>query len=160
MSKTLKQLREAAEAHVEAGVANKAALLEAVPLLVEFQDALDNANKMAKRCKEVVTNLSEACSAYVLEHPKVLDEGLVLIGKGVKNGDLTIGDTTYHFSSGYDKPKRIDGDALSQEFLGGLPEGWTVMKLSLDTTGINRQKVDDAALESAGLYRPAKNEWK
>jgi len=160
MAKTLKQLRETAEAQIESGVGNKAALLEAVPLLVEFQEALDNANKMAKRCKEVAAKLSEACSAYVLEHPKTLDEGLQMIGKGVKNGDLTIGDTTYHFSSGYDKPKRIDGDAMSQDFLGGLPEGWTVMKLALDTTGINRQKVDDAALEAAGLYRPAKNEWK
>jgi len=160
MSKTLKQLREAAEAALESGVGTKAALVTAVPLLVEFQEAIDGASKTAKRCKELAAKLSEVCSAYALEHQGIFDEGLVVIGKGVKSGDLTIDDSTYHFTSGYATPKRIDGDALSQDFLGGLPEGWAKLRFELDTTGINRLKVDDAALKAAGLYRPEKNEWK
>jgi len=160
MTKSLKQLREAAEAALETRVGSKAALLTAVPLLVEFQEAIDSANKTAKRCREVAARLSEACSEYALKNQKIFDEGLVLIGKGVKNGDLTVDGTTYHFTSGYGSPRRIDGDVLNQDFLGGLPEGWTKTEFKLDTTGINRLKVEDAALEAAGLYRPEKNEWK
>jgi len=160
MSKSLKQLREAAEAALESGVGTKGALLSTVPLLVEFQEAVESANKTAKRCKEVAAELSAACSKYALDHQSVFDEGLVLVGKGVRNGDLTIEETTYHFASGYGSPKRLDGDALSQDFLGGLPEGWTKTKLELDTTGINRLKVEDEELGRAGLYRPEKNEWK
>jgi len=160
MSKSLKQLREAAEAALESGVGNKTALLSTVPLLVEFQEAIESANKTAKRCKELASRLSEACSRYAIEHVGVFDEGLVLIGRGVRNGDLTIDETTYHFTSGYGAPKRIDGDAMNQDFLGGLPEGWTKTEFKLDTTGINRLKVDDATLEQAGLFRPERNEWK
>jgi len=160
MTKSLKQLRETAEDKILLGISNKAALLEAVPLLVEFQDAIESASKTAKRCKEIASQLSAACSEYALDHQSVFDDGLVLIGKGVKNGDLTIDETTYHFTSGYDKPKRIDGDAMTQDFLEGLPEGWTKTKFELDTTGINRLKVEDDVLAEAGLYRPEKNEWK
>jgi len=160
MNKSLKQLRETAEEKILLGVSNKAALFEAVPLLVELQEAVESASKTAKRCKEVAAKLSEACSRYALDHQSVFDEGLGLISRGVRNGELTIDETTYHFTSGYDKPKRLDGDALSQDFLGGLPEGWAKTKLELDTTGINRLKVDDKALGEAGLYRPEKNEWK
>jgi len=160
MTKSLKQLRETAEDKLLLGISNKAALVEAVPLLVELQEAIESANKTAKRCKEVAAQLSEACSGYALGHQSVFDEGLSLVGKGVKSGDLTIDETTYHFTSGYGSPKRIDGDVLNQEFLNGLPEGWTKCELKLDTTGINRLKVDSAALEEAGLYRPEKNEWK
>jgi len=160
MNKSLKQLRATAEAKILLGISNKATLFEAVPLLIELQEAVENAHKTAKRCKEIASTLSDACSAYALEHQSIFDDGLALISKGVRNGDLTIDQTTYHFTSGYDKPKRLDGDALSQDFLGGLPEGWTKAKLELDTTGINRLKVEDKTLAEAGLYRPEKNEWK
>jgi len=160
MNKSLKQLRENAEEKILLGVSNKAALFEAVPLLIELQEAVESASKTAKRCKEIASTLSDACSKYALDHQSLFDDGLVLVGKGVRNGDLTIDETTYHFTSGYDSPKRIDGDALSQEFLDGLPEGWTKTKFVLDTTGINRLKIDDKALAEAGLYRPEKNEWR
>lgn len=160
MNKTMKQLREEAESTIQNGVGNKAALYAAVPLLIELQEALEGVNRTAKATKEIARKLSDACSAYALEHQSVFDEGLSLIGKGVRNGDLTIDETTYHFTSGYDKPKRIDGDAMSHDFLDGLPEGWTKTKLELDTTGINRMKVGEKDLEAAGLFRPEKNEWK
>jgi len=160
MTKSLKQLRETAEEKTLLGISNKAALLDAVPLLVELQEAVDSALKTAKRCKEVAAELSAECSKYALEHQSIFDDGLALISKGVKNGDLTIDETTYHFTSGYGSPKRLDGDVLSQDFLSGLPEDWTKGKLELDTTGINRLKVDDKTLAEAGLYRPEKNEWK
>jgi len=160
MSKTMKQLREEAEALIADSITNKQALHKALPVLIDLQEACANASKTAKRCKEIAAELSEACSKYALGHESVFDEGLVLIGKGVRNGELTIDETTYHFASGYASPKRLDGDALSQDFLGGLPEGWTKAKLELDTTGINRLKVEDEALKEAGLYRPEKNEWK
>jgi len=160
MTKTMKQLRAEAEALIADGITNKQELYKALPVLIDLQEACVSANKTVKRCKEIAAELSEACSRYALDHQSVFDEGLVLIGKGVRNGELTIDETTYHFASGYGSPKRLDGDALSQDFLGGLPEGWTKAKLELDTTGINRLKVDDKTLEEEGLYRPEKNEWK
>lgn len=159
MSMTMKQLRAAAETALESGVTNRAALLSAVPLLVEFQESIEGASKHLKRCKELAAGLSDACAAYAVTNTKVFDDGLNLISKGVKNGDLTINDETYHFTSGYGPLKRLDGDVLSQDFLNDLPAGWTKLEMKLDTTGINRLKVDEAELEKNGLYRPEKFSW-
>jgi len=158
--KTLKDMRIAAEAVLENGVANKAALAEAVPVLVELQEAVSNAYRTAKECTALADALSEACSRYGLAHESVFDEGLSLSPVGVKSGDLTIEDVTYHFASGYDKPKRIDGGKLTQDYLGSLPKDWVKGRLELDTTGINRLGVSEEDLENAGLFRPEKNEWK
>jgi len=157
--KTLKEMRIAAEAALEKGVANKATLAEAVPVLVELQEAVSNAYRTARECTALAEALSEACSRYGLAHESIFDEGLSLSQVGVKSGDLTIDDVTYHFASGYDKPKRTDGGMLTQDYLGSLPKDWVKGKLELDTTGINRLGVSEEDLEKNGLYRPEKNEW-
>ena len=155
---TMKDLRLKAETLLAGKITNKDALLEAVPVLVEFQELVKITSRTAKACGKVVGELSDACAEYALAHPTVFENG-VRTEDGVQVGDVRIDETLYHLASGYGSPKRIDGENLSQSFIGELPKTWTKAKVELDTTAINRAHVPVEELEKHGLYRPAKNEW-
>ena len=62
--KSMKGLREIAEAALATGVANKEQLQSAVPALVALQNAKRSMELRIKETKEVIEALSAACSAY------------------------------------------------------------------------------------------------
>ena len=68
--KSMKDLREIAEAALATGVANKEQLQNAVPALVALQNAKRSMELRIKETKEVIEALSAACSAYAHRHPE------------------------------------------------------------------------------------------
>jgi len=154
---TFKELKEKIEAVGQ--IANREALQEAVPLIVESMERIKSMSQTMKNLGKVAGKLNDRVSKYALEHPTIFNDGLTTDEKGVVSGDITIGGDNYHFAAGYADPKRTDGDAMSQDFLEGLPKEWTQSMLKLYTGGINRSGATIEDLASKGLYRPAKNEW-
>ena len=161
MMKSIKTLREEAEALVKAGVANREQLRAAVPALVALQGADKALQLRIKETRAVMQALSEACSAYARRHPDyVFDQTFSTSPIGVESGDVEIDGRTYHFTHGFDGYVRTEqGETLTQEFLKGLPEGWAKSRLQLDTTAINKAKPGDEDLAEFGLMRKTKDAW-
>jgi hypothetical protein len=159
--KSIRLLREEAEALVKAGVSNKEQLMNAVPKLVELQDAERAQTQRLKETRGVIEALSDACAAYARKHPDyVFDQTFSVSPIGVESGDMEIDGRTYHFSHGFNGYVRTEaGETLTQAFLEGLPECWAKPRLSLDTTAINKAKPDDDDLAEFGLKRKVKDVW-
>ena len=159
--KSIKTLREEAEALVEAGVANREQLRGAVPALVALQKAEKAQSQRLKETRAVIQALSDACSAYAHRHPDyVFDQTFSVSPIGVESGDIEIDGRTYHFTHGFDGYVRTEpSETLTQEFLKGLPEGWAKSRLSLDTTALNKAKPSDDDLAEFGLMRKVKESW-
>ena len=155
---TMKELRLNAEAFMNNGIKNRDALTQALPVLIDLKNATDIQCRNVRACQKLIRNLDDACADYAIDHPSVFTDGLRTVD-GVQVGDVLVEDAIYHLASGYGSPKRLNGEQLSQGFLGELPHDWTKAKLELDTTAINRAGVSYEELERNGLYRPAKNEW-
>jgi len=154
---TLKEMRELAENFGK--VESREQLKGAVPIVVETMEKIRAMRSTIKVVEKIVEKLNDKVSKYALEHPSAFDDGLKTMQNDVICGDLEINGVTYHFASGYGSPKRVDGDALTQEFLEGLPKEWVKASLQLDTTGINRSGATYTELSQKGLFRPAKNNW-
>ena len=159
--KNIKTLREEAEALVKAGVANRDQLRGAVPALVALQNAEKAQSQRLKETRAVIQALSDACSAYAHRHSEyVFDQTFSVSPIGVESGDIEIDGRTYHFTHGFDGYVRTEpSETLTQEFLKGLPEGWTKSRLSLDTTALNKAKPSDDDLAEFGLMRKVKESW-
>ncbi len=158
--KDIKTLREEAEALVEGGVRNKVQLIEAVPALIELQNAAKAAKKNLDASNAVARALSKACSEYAHEHPEYVFGSFMVSPIGVESGDLEIDGRTYHFKHGFEGYVRSEeGKLITQEFLAGLPEGWAKSKLELDTTALNKAEPKAEELEEFGLMRKVKQVW-
>ena len=159
--KNIKTLREEAEALVKAGVATREQLRGAVPALVALQSAERSLQLRIKETRAVIQALSDACSAYAHKHPEyVFDQTFSVSPIGVESGDIEIDGRTYHFTHGFDGYVRTEpSETLTQEFLKGLPEGWAKLRLSLDTTAMNKAKLSDEDLSEFGLMRKVKESW-
>ena len=159
--KSIKVLREIAEAALETGVANREQLRSAVPALVALQNAERSMQLRIKETRAVIQALSEACSAYAHEHPEyVFSQSFSVSPIGVESGDLEVDGKTYHFAHGFDGYDRAEqGQKLTQEFLRTLPAGWTKSKLELDKSAVNKAKPTEEVLAEAGLVRKVKQTW-
>ena len=153
--KSMKDLREIAEAALATGVANKEQLQSAVPALVALQNA--------KRSMElrVIEALSAACSAYAHRHPEyVFNQSFSVSPIGVEAGNLEIDGKTYHFAHGFDGYERAErGQTMTQAFLATLPKGWTKSKLELDKSAVNKATPTEDDLAEVGLVRKVKQTW-
>ena len=159
--KSIKVLREIAEAALETGVANREQLRSAVHALVALQSAERSLQLRAKETRAVIQALSDACSAYARTHPEyVFDQTFSVSPIGVESGDIEIDGKTYHFAHGFDGYDRAEqGQKMTQAFLDSLPKGWTKSKLELDKSAVNRAKPTEAELSEAGLVRKVKQTW-
>ena len=159
--KSMKALRENAEAALETGVANREQLRSAVPALVALQGAVRSMQLRIKESQEVMQALSEACSAYAHEHPEyVFSQSFSVSPIGVESGDLEIDGKTYHFAHGFDGYERAErGQTMTQAFLATLPKGWTKSKLELDKSAVNKAKPTEDDLAEVGLVRKVKQTW-
>ena len=117
--KSMKALRENAEAALETGVANREQLRSAVPALVALQGAVRSMQLRIKESQEVMQALSKACSAYAHEHPEyVFNQTFSVSPIGVESGDIEIDGKTYHFAHGFDGYERAErGQTMTQAFL-------------------------------------------
>ena len=160
--KSMKALREEAEAVLKAGVANKQQLFAAVPTMIALQDAVHHMNATIKASNEVLRELVEACSAYAQEHPDyIFDKSFLVSPIGVESGDVTIDGCSYHYSRGFDGYGCCDPrEQMSQAFLRALPEGWANSSLKIDTTAINKANPTAEDLAANGLQRKIKNTWR
>ena len=159
--KSMKALRENAEAALETGVANREQLRSAVPALVALQGAVRSMQLRIKESQEVMQALSEACSAYAHEHPEyVFSQSFSVSPIGVESGDIEIDGKTYHFAHGFDGYDRAEqGQKMTQAFLATLPKGWTKSKLELDKSAVNKAKPTEDDLAEVGLARKVKQTW-
>jgi len=160
--KSMKALREEAEAALKEGVANKQQLFAAVPTLIALQDAVHHMNATIKASNEVLRELVEACSAYEQEHPDyIFDQSTLISPIGVESGDVTIEGRSYHYSRGFNGYVRSDPrEQMSQAFLRTLPNDWAKPHLEIDTTAINKANPTAEELAANGLQRKIKNTWR
>ena len=159
--KTLKVLREEAEAALAGGVANMEQLTAAVPALVELQNAVESMAKRLKATQEVVRDLGAECAKYALAHPAhVFDRTFSVAPSGAKSGYLAVGERTFHFARRNDGYERTDPAlTMTQEFLAALPSDWTRQRLALDRTGIANANATAEQLAENGLVRRVKDLW-
>ena len=159
--KSMKDLREIAEAALATGVANKEQLQSAVPALVALQNAVRSMELRIKETKDVMQALSAACSAYAHRHPEyVFNQSFSVSPIGVESGDLEIDGKTYHFAHGFDGYDRAEqGQKMTQAFLATLPKGWTKSKLELDKSAVNKSTPTEDDLAEVGLVRKVKQTW-
>ena len=160
-NKSLKDLRTEAEAAIEVGVANKEQLSTAVPVLVTLQEAVIAMNKQLNDTKDVIQELTELCAKYALDHSDfVFNKTFSIAPNDSKSGFFQVGDTTYHFTHGFDGYGRLESAMkMTQKFLKTLPSEWVKDKTVLNVTGINSENPADEKLESYGLYRKTKDAW-
>ena len=91
------------------------------------------------------------------DHATALDAPLAEVRKGIRSGTVEVGGVTYRLTVSPDKVVRLDGGTLTQEFLAGLPDGWTKSKLAL-VEGAFRG-VDAEEMAKHDLRREIKREW-
>ena len=157
---TIRELRERADEMITAGIANKDALFAALPVLTALQARAEFAKKSLAASVKTLTQLSELCSRYALEHESVFEKKrLVANQQGVRTGDVVLDEATYHFASGYDGYARNTPEKLTQDFLATLPEKWRKQKLELSTSGINEDAPSEKLLARHGLMPKVKNVW-
>ena len=157
---TIRELRVRADEMISAGIANKDALLAALPVLTELQAKTEFAKRSLAASVKTLTQLSELCSRYALAHESVFEKRrLVANQQGVRTGDVVLGEATYHFASGYDGYVRNTPDRLTQDFLATLPEKWRKQKIELSTSGINEDSPSEKELARRGLAPKVKNVW-
>ena len=157
---TIRELRERADEMISAGIANRDALVAALPVLTGLQAKAESARKNLAASVKTLTQLSELCSRYALAHESVFEKRrLVANQQGVKTGDVVLDEATYHFASGYDGYVRNTPEKLTQDFLATLPEKWRKQKIELSTSGINEDGPTDAELAKRGLAAKVRNVW-
>ena len=153
-----KELVESADSVIAAGVKNREALNAALPLLVAMQERAQALKGVCATLVKASTMLSELCANYVDGHESVFGDTLREAPNGVVSGNVECGDEVFHYVRGFDGFKRNeDGKQMSQEFLQGLPEGWTETKLALAIG--KEQDISPEELDAAGLMRKPKRVW-
>lgn len=140
------------------GVKNVETFKEILPRFIEALSQTKWSWKNARAMQEQATKLGDTLAEFVLTHPSVSKE-LPVSPDGVRSFDVTVNNTVYHLSCGFDGYVRTDGEKLTQNFLATLDKGWTKGKLELDITGMKRSDVTGEEIIEAGLVQKPKNIW-
>ena len=150
-----------AQSIIDAGVNTRAALFEALPMAKELLFRLSTLKRTADALREAVDALHGLAAKYAENHTSVFDAGLLAEEReGIFVGDVTIGDTVFHFVKTKGSPRRIDGGNLTGEFLRSLPECAVKNKLEFDLAGLKRAGWDtEEKLAEYGLFRPDRCMW-
>ena len=151
------EIKKQADALIEGGVQRMESYRAAVPLVFALRGAAATVKQFAKALDDSVNELSRQAAAYAEDHPTALDTPLAEVKDGVLNGTVEIDGTTYRLTVSPDKIKRLDGGSLTQQFLKGLPEGWTKAKLTLVDGAFKGLGAEELARHD--LCRETKREW-
>ena len=128
-----------------------------MPLVFALRGAAATVRQFAKALEASADELSRQAAGYAEEHPTALDTPLSEARDGVRNGTVEIGGTTYRLTVSPDRIRRLDGGNMTQQFLKGLPEGWTKAKLTLVEGAF--KDLDAEELARHALCRETKREW-
>jgi hypothetical protein len=151
------EIKKQADALIDSGVQRMESYRAAVPLVFALRGAAATVKQFAKALDESAAELSRQAAAYAEEHPTALDTPLAEVKDGVLNGTVEIGGTTYRLTISPDRIKRLDGGNMTQQFLAGLPDGWTKSKLALVEGAF--KGVDAEEMAKHDLRREIKREW-
>ena len=154
---TAKELKEQAKKLLEAGIENREAYEEAIPLMFAVSDRAKSIFNNAKELKSLAENLSSVAADYAVRHVTALDKPLATVKTGIENGEVTIAGMLYRLTISLDDPKRIGGDNMTQDFLKTLPKEWTSAKLSLKKSAVASVSAEE--LEKHDLRREKKRVW-
>ena len=151
------EIKKQADALIEGGVQRMESYRAAVPLVFALRGAAATVRQFAKALEASADELSRQTAGYAEEHPTALDTPLSEARDGVRNGTVEIGGTTYRLTVSPDRIRRLDGGNMTQQFLKGLPEGWTKAKLTLVEGAF--KDLDAEELARHALCRETKREW-
>ena len=167
MAKTRKPsaIVEDAENMMAVGVKSPEDLAAALPLYTELVAAQRSLGAFAKKLGETAEALSELCSAYATRAPKTaFARGKALVeekagqrGGVVDAGAYVEGAGKYRFAESRTKRVRVSGDNFTQEFLAGLPDGWTAPKLEIDKSALKDKS--DEELFAEDIARQDVRKW-
>jgi DNA (cytosine-5)-methyltransferase 1 len=127
-TKTMKasEVKKMADTLLEnGGVGTRERFMQALPLLFSLKEAAGKVKQFAKALEASADELSRQAAGYAEDHATALDAPLVEVRKGIRSGTVEVGGVTYRLTVSPDKVVRLDGGTLTQEFLAGLPDGWT-----------------------------------
>ena len=153
----MRELKKQAEALLEQGVGTKEAYKAALPLLFEVREAAANASNFAKLLKGLAEELSDKAAAYAIDHPTALTEPLSDYREGMQRGVFKMDGVGYALTISKSDPKRVTGGNLTQEFLAGLPKGWTKPKLEANKDAMKKASAEELAKHD--LYCEPKPNW-
>ena len=150
-----------AQSIIDAGVNTRASLFEALPMAKELLFRLSTLKRTADALREAADALHDLAAKYAENHTSVFDAGLLVEEReGIFVGDVTIGDTVFHFVKTKGLPVRIDGGNLTGGFLASLPECAVKRVPKLDVDGLKRAGWDtEEKLAEYGLFRPDRCMW-
>ena len=157
--RTIKDIGEELKNVIAEGINTRAQLMEALPLIIELKERLAWAQAKVKDHASLIKIGETLAGDYARKHQSVFDEGLIVNGNESMGGDIVTEDATYHFCLGYGAPTREDGQKMTQSFLAGLPDGYTVSTLKLDVAGFKARGITEEDINKAGLYYPEKYTW-
>ena len=151
------ELKKRAEELLESGVSRMEDFREAVPLVLQLQDAVTNVRSFANALSALELQLGELAATYAIDHVTALDEPLSDAKDGIKSGTVSINGTEYRLTVSLAPARRIDGGSFTQDFLKKLPKEWTGTKLEMRQSAL--KEVDPAKLAAKGLHRETKRVW-
>ena len=152
------ELKKQAEALLEQGITTKEAYKAALPLMFAVKDAASNANAFAKLLKALADEMSEKAAAYAIDHATALDAPLSDYRDGMERGFVEpVDGVGYALTISKGDIKRVTGGNLTQEFLAGLPKGWTKQKLEANKAAIKKAGADELARHD--LYCELNRTW-
>ena len=154
----MRELKKQAEALLEQGIGTKDAYKAALPLLFQVRDAAANASAFGKLLKGLAEEISEKAAAYAIDHPTALTTPLSDYREGMQRGVFeTDGGVNYALTISKGDVKRVTGGNLTQEFLAGLPKGWTKQKLEANKDAMKKESAEELAKHD--LYCVPKPSW-
>ena len=139
------------------GVGTRERFMQALPLLFSLKEAAAKVKQFAKALEASADELSRQAAGYAEDHATALDAPLAEVRKGIRSGTVEVGGVTYRLTVSPDKVVRLDGGTLTQEFLAGLPDGWTKSKLALVEGAFKDVEAEEMAKHD--LRREIKREW-
>ena len=141
-------------------ITTDAAYREAVPIVIKLALAKAKAYDWARKIGIVLDALTNSTGVYALEEPDALDEPLTEIRNGVFNSVVEIDGVDYRFTKSVGDPRRTNDSAITQSFLGGLPQGWTKPRTGVELDKSFLLTLKPSQLKAKGLYLPDKYTWK
>ena len=151
------EVKKAVDAVLETGVNTKEQYRRAVPLIFEMLKAIKGAKEWLAVLTDRLEKLSDLSAAYAIDHKNGLDSPLSTDKDGIESGAVEIDGVVYRLTLSLDRPERISGGNMTQDFLAKLPKGFAASKLALKVSALEGMSPDELARYD--LKRDIKRVW-
>ena len=143
---------------LESGISTKERFREAVVRLFELRRLAKGVRAFSALLEETASKMGDAAAASGADHVTAFDaEAMTETKGGIMSGVVGIDGNLYRLTISKDRPERIDGGNLTQDFLARLPAAWTTSRLALATSQM--QDVLEDTLAECGLTRAIRRVW-